>query len=227
MPVRLSDGRADARIDVANRIFADVAALVERAGGTPILIDTVDLAGIDAVVLPGGGDVDPARYGGEVIDALYDVNPAQDALDFGIAHAALAAGLPVLGVCRGLQVLNVVYGGTLAEDLPPTDVVHTVSGDGAQIVWAWHPVAVSPGSLLSSHTDAELQVASGHHQGIARLGDGLTASAVAADGLVEAFERAEDRVIAVQWHPEAEGTPAAHALAPFSALMQLVAQRWH
>ncbi|QKJ19828.1 gamma-glutamyl-gamma-aminobutyrate hydrolase family protein [Microbacterium hominis] len=230
MPLRLSDGSADARIDAANRIFDDVAALARAAGLDVDLVDVVDLTGVDGVILPGGGDVDPLRYGGAVIDALYDVNPEQDELDFAIARAALDAGLPVLGVCRGLQVLNVLYGGTLVEDLPPTSIVHTDDDRGCapgdEIAWSWHPVEIAAGSLLAAHTGAgAISVASGHHQGIGALAPGLTAVATAPDGLVEAVEDAARGVIAVQWHPEAAATPAHLALAPFAAFAQLVRQR--
>jgi putative glutamine amidotransferase len=220
IPVRLSDGSEDVRIEEANRIFADVVALARAAGLEIVEVSAPEVTGFDGVILPGGGDVDPAQYGGTATDALYDVNPAQDELDFGIARAALDAGIPVLGICRGLQVLNVIHGGSLVEDLPATDVEHgegpAAGADG--IAWAWHPVALSPGSALHAAVGANtMPVASGHHQGIGTLGDGLVATAVAPDGLVEAFETADRSVLAVQWHPEALGTPAALANAPFTA----------
>lgn len=225
IPARLSDGAADPRIDEANRIFADVVRLAEAEGLELEVVESWDAATGDAsrfagLILPGGGDIDPAQYGGEASDALYDVNPVQDDLDFGIARAALDAGIPVLGICRGLQVLNVIHGGTLVEDLPETDVEHgegpAAGSDG--IAWAWHPVALEGGSALADAIGSdELPVASGHHQGIGELGDGLVATATAADGLVEAFERPDRSVIAVQWHPEALGTPPELAAAPFRA----------
>lgn len=228
LPVRLSDGASDPRVAGANRILHDVADLIERAGGEVVYLDAVDLGGIDGLVLPGGGDIDPARYGGSRIEALYDVNPRQDELDLGLADTALADGIPILGVCRGLQVLNVAYGGTLIEDLSPTATPHTTgrTDDGLDITWAWHDVAIDSGSLLGRHAGmSTLRVASGHHQGIGVLGAGLTATATAEDGLIEAFERREDAVIAVQWHPEAAGTETSSALAPFRALMELVSNR--
>lgn len=228
MPVRLSDGSADPRIEGANRIFEDVAALADAAGLEVVRVTGAEIDGFDGVVLPGGGDVDPARYGGRTIDALYDVNPDQDALDFALAGAARTAGIPILGVCRGLQVLNVLYGGTLIEDLPPTSVVHTDTEEPGctDILWSWHEVTLAPGSLLQGRVGtASMTVASGHHQGIGRLGAGLVATAVADDGLVEAFEHERDGVIAVQWHPEAQGTPADLAAAPFTAFAAVVRAR--
>jgi putative glutamine amidotransferase len=225
IPARLSDGAADPRIDEANRIFADVVRLAEAEGLEIEIVESWDATTGDAsrfagLILPGGGDIDPAQYGGEPSDALYDVNPSQDDLDFGIARAALDAGIPVLGICRGLQVLNVIHGGTLVEDLPATDVEHgegpAAGSDG--IAWAWHPVALGNGSALADAVGSDrMPVASGHHQGIGTLGNGLVATATADDGLVEAFERPDRSVIAVQWHPEALGTPPELAAAPFRA----------
>jgi putative glutamine amidotransferase len=232
IPARLSDGAVDPRIDEANRIFADVVRLAEAAGLDVEVVDTWD-ASSDAsayagLILPGGGDIDPAQYGGEASDALYDVNPIQDDLDFGIARSALDAGIPVLGICRGLQVLNVIHGGSLVEDLPATDVEHgegpAAGSDG--IAWAWHPVGLLRGCALADEVgDDRMPVASGHHQGIGSLGHGLVATAVAEDGLVEAFETPDRSVIAVQWHPEALGTPPALAAAPFAAFAAQVAVR--
>ncbi len=225
MPARLSDADgADARVGLANAIFDDVAALVRAEGLDVVVVRDLDLTGFDGVVLPGGGDVDPARYGGDTAASVYDVNPAQDDLDFGIAAAAVVAGLPVLGVCRGLQVLNVAFGGTLIEDLPASDVRHTPGDDGCgEPEWTWHDVDLAEGSRLSEEVDAaSIPVASGHHQAIKTLGGGLTATAVAADGVIEAIEHASLPILAVQWHPEAEGTPALLAAAPFAVFEGLV-----
>ena len=224
MPARLSDADgADARVGLANAIFDDVAALVRVEDLDVVVVRDTDLTGFDGVVLPGGGDVDPARYGGDTAAPCYDVNPAQDELDLGIAAAALAAGIPVLGVCRGLQVLNVACGGTLVEDLAPSEVRHTPGSDGCGgLEWSWHDVEVAAGSRLARETGTTLAVASGHHQAIGVLGEGLVAVGVAADGVVEAVEHASLPVVAVQWHPEAHDTPAHVAAAPFSVFADLV-----
>lgn len=224
MPARLSDARgADARVGLANAIFDDVAALVRAEGLDVVVVRDADLTGFDGVVLPGGGDVDPARYGGRVTAPCYDVNAAQDGLDLGVVTAARAAGIPILGVCRGLQVLNVAFGGTLVEDLPATAVRHTPASRRGGLAWTWHPVTVSPGSRLHAEVGAaEIEVASGHHQAIGALGDGLVATATAADGVIEAVEHATAPILAVQWHPEAEGTPAVLASAPFAVFADLV-----
>jgi len=228
MPARLSDAEgADARVGLANAIFDDVAELVRSEDLDVVVVRTADLEGFDGLVLPGGGDVDPARYGGDPAAPVYDVNPAQDELDLGIVAAALERGLPVLGVCRGLQVLNVALGGTLIEDLPASSVPHTPASDGCGgLSWTWHDVAVAEGSHLHGAVGAaSFVVASGHHQAIGRLGRDLVATAVAGDGVIEAVEHTSAPVLAVQWHPEAEGTPAALAAAPFAAFADLVHAR--
>lgn len=225
MPARLSDADgADPRVGLANTIFDDVAALVRAEELDVVVVRSTDLDGFDGVVLPGGGDIDPARYGGDTAAACYDVNADQDALDLGILAAAVDRGLPVLGVCRGLQVLNVGLGGTLVEDVPASAVAHTPGNDDAgELAWAWHPVTVAEGSRLRAEVDADaIEVASGHHQAIRALGDGLVATAVADDGLVEAIEHETLPILAVQWHPEAEGTPAHLAAAPFAVFADLV-----
>lgn len=224
MPARLSDADgADARVGLANAIFDDVAALVRAEELDVVVIRDADLTGFDGLVLPGGGDVDPARYDGDTSASVYDVNPAQDDLDLGTVAAAIAAGIPILGVCRGLQVLNVAFEGTLVEDLAASDVLHTPGGDGGELEWTWHPVEVAETSRLATETGAgAVTVASGHHQAIRELGAGLVATAVAADGTIEAIEHEVLPIVAVQWHPEAEGTPAHLAAAPFAVFADLV-----
>ncbi len=226
MPARLSDAAADGadlRVGLANAIFDDVAALTRAAGLDVVVVRAADLTGFDGVVLPGGGDIDPARYGGDTAASVYDVNAVQDDLDLGIAAAAMAAGLPILGVCRGLQVLNVACGGTLVEDLPGSDVLHTPGDGGGALEWTWHEVAVAESSRLRGEVDAaQIPVASGHHQAIRALGAGLVATATADDGIVEAVEHETLPIVAVQWHPEAEGTPAPLAAAPFAVFAELV-----
>ncbi|KZE90154.1 putative glutamine amidotransferase [Microbacterium sp. TNHR37B] len=225
MPARLSDADgADARVGLANAIFDDVAELVRAEDLDVVVVRSADLEGFDGLVLPGGGDIDPARYGGDRTSACYDVNADQDALDLAIFQDALDRGLPVLGVCRGLQVINVALGGTLIEDLAPSGVAHVPSARAkGELTWNWHDVALAAHSRLRAELAAELvSVASGHHQAIGELGEGLHVVAVAQDGVIEAIEHASAPVLAVQWHPEAEGTTPALAAAPFVVFADLV-----
>jgi putative glutamine amidotransferase len=211
VPARLasSDGH-DPRVAGANKIFFDILDLMRAAGMEPVVVEDpeADLSGVSGLVLPGGGDIDPNRYGGRSIPEVYDVNPEQDALDFAIAERALARRLPVYGICRGAQVLNVIYGGTLYEDLAPSSVVHTPpETPGLEPEeFVSHDVVVEAGTLLAQSLDrrAVVSIQSAHHQAIRQLGTGLAASAYARDGLTEAFEDRERWVLGVQWHPEVE-----------------------
>jgi putative glutamine amidotransferase len=227
VPRRLSDGADDPRIALANDILEDVLALIRAQDLEAVIVDDPDVSGFDGVVLPGGGDVDPLRYGGDGDAEVYDVNPEQDALDFGLAAAAIDAGLPVFGVCRGLQVLNVLYGGSLVEDLAPSSVTHAEADDGCGgTAWAWHAVSVDESSRLGERLGAaRIEVASGHHQAVDRLATALRATATADDGIVEGFEHPRLDVFAVQWHPEAVGTPADLAAAPFAVFADAVRAR--
>ncbi|MCX4767776.1 gamma-glutamyl-gamma-aminobutyrate hydrolase family protein [Streptomyces sp. NBC_01275] len=199
-------------------------ALIEavwRAGGEPAGIHpasgevTSRLARFDGVLLPGGGDLAPHRYGAHGVHAsVYDVDDLQDAFDLEVAGRALDVGLPLLAICRGLQVVNVALGGALEQDMggPEREHRHLV-----------HPVAIQRGTLLEQATGAQKTEASCyHHQRVDRLGAGLAVSARAADGTVEGLELpgAQGWFTAVQWHPEdtAHEDPAQQAL--FDALVR-------
>ena len=232
VPARLASSDAnDPRVAGANQIFFNILELIRAAGLEPVVVESadVDLTQAAGVVLPGGGDVDPARYDGQQIPELYDVNPEQDDLDFAIATRALELDLPIFGICRGAQVLNVIYGGTLHEDLAASSVVHTppeVPGCESDEFIA-HNVTVEAGSFLASTLGgaAEVSVQSSHHQGVKQLGDGLTVAARAADGLIEAFEDPTRWVVAVQWHPEVEPQGGPVRDGQFAALAAEVTRR--
>ncbi|MFI8786336.1 gamma-glutamyl-gamma-aminobutyrate hydrolase family protein [Streptomyces sp. NPDC055105] len=155
------------------------------------------LARFDGLLLPGGGDIAPHRYGATAAHAtVYDVDDTQDAFDLELARQALDAAIPLLAICRGLQVVNTALGGTLHQDMggPEREHRHIV-----------HPVAIERLSLLEQATGAEKVDASCyHHQRVDRLGSGLRVTARAADGTVEALElpQAHGWFTAVQWHPE-------------------------
>jgi putative glutamine amidotransferase len=199
-------------------------ALVEavwRAGGEPASIHPAPedvaarLARFDGVLLPGGGDLAPHRYGAtDTHDSVYDVDDLQDDFDLELARHALDLGVPLLAICRGLQVVNVALGGTLEQDMGGPERAHR------HLV---HPVAIRRGTLLERATGAEKAEASCyHHQRIDRTGTGLTVTARAADATVEGLELPGARgwFTAVQWHPEdtAHEDPAQQGL--FDALVQ-------
>lgn len=225
---RLPSSDLDPRVTAANELFVHVVRLLRSNGMAPTIVSdpAVDLTPFAAVVLPGGGDVDPARYGGTRTEAVYDVNPAQEALDFTLARTAVASELPVLGICRGAQVLNVATGGSLVEDLPTSSVQHShvpLPGEAPDLVR--HQVQLAPSRLRRCLGAEVIDVASGHHQGIDRLGKGLRVVARATDGLIEAFEDDLGWLIGVQWHPEAQDTPRSLQEAPFRALAETIAEQ--
>ena len=170
----------------------------------------------DALVIGGGGDVDPARYGEPVLeDGGVEIDSERDTIDFRLFEEARRSGVPVLGICRGLQVVNVALGGTLVQDIPterPSRVVHARSK--AEKARRDHSVAITPGSRLAAIAGVpETAVNSRHHQAIGRLAPGLAVSARAPDGLPEAVEeQGPDWLVAVQWHPENLGDPVSRRL---------------
>ncbi|MFT4469352.1 gamma-glutamyl-gamma-aminobutyrate hydrolase family protein [Arthrobacter sulfonylureivorans] len=206
-------------------VAAAVLRCIVRAGGEPVILfpGTGDspreqLARLDGVVLPGGADVSPSLYGAEPDEHHWPTDyEGQDAYEAGIIEGCVAAGVPLLAICRGLQLLNVSRGGTLIQHLGPGDVQHK---------GAIHPVGVAAGSLLAEVVGSEtVDVSSYHHQAVDVLGEGLTVTATAADGVVEAVEVPGAPLLAIQWHPEdtAETNASDHAL--FQWVVQAAARR--
>jgi putative glutamine amidotransferase len=168
-------------------------------GAEPVVsLAETDFSDYGALLLPGGGDIDPSRFGqenrgSEEIDALLD--KAQ----FAILDAFVRAGKPVFGICRGLQVINVFFGGDLIQDLPNANEVHRNPGFKGDRV---HASSAKPGTFLSDLYGAEFCVNSSHHQALGRLGGNLTAIQHAPDGVVECAAHNTLPVVGVQWHPE-------------------------
>lgn len=186
-----------------------VCDAVLRAGGEPVVLHGGDraavtdvpgrLARFDGVCLPGGGDLNPARYA-QPADARSEApDDRQDEFDLAVIRTVLGAPVvggpvPALAICRGLQVLNVACGGTLRQHVADGPVPH---------LGGLHEVTIARGSRLGQLARADtVTVSSAHHQAIGRLGTGLRAVACAPDGCVEAVEHCQAGVLAVQWHPE-------------------------
>lgn len=192
---------------------ADYWSALERAGfrREEILeLHSADQPPADfgGLLLSGGEDVDPRFYGQEPHEKLKRVNRRRDQQELALIASARRKKVPIFGICRGLQILNVAYGGSLVQDLPslrPSSVAHEVRTPSD---FRAHEVETMPGSFLSPEGRIRrLAVNSRHHQGIERLGAGLSACARSTDGLIEAIEAAPAAsgaapVFAVEWHPE-------------------------
>jgi putative glutamine amidotransferase len=181
---------------------------VERAGGVPVLLPPTSLRSVDAlvrrldaIVLAGGGDLDPALYGAERHGETGAPQPNRDRFELALIRAAVDAGLPFLAICRGMQVLNVARGGTLIQHLP-----ETVGHDAHQPTRAAmgrHQVRIRGDSSVGKVLGEVADVPTNHHQAVDRLGGGLTPVAWADDQVVEALELQGHRFgLGVQWHPE-------------------------
>lgn len=199
-------------------VWRDVpAALVPQAyvravtasGGRAVLLPPDDLDAdvvgvLDGLLLAGGADVDPERYG-QPPDPRTESRPDRDAGELALLGAALVADLPVLGVCRGMQLLAVAHGGALHQHLP--DVVGHDRHRPAPGRYGAHPVRFAPDSLAGSVLAGVDRVNSYHHQAVADPGD-LAVTGWADDGVVEALEDPRRRfLLGVQWHPENDPDP--------------------
>jgi putative glutamine amidotransferase len=206
-PRRIDDGRE--RVALNSSYIAALA----RAGLISVIVPPIIDPGqapdildhVRGLVLTGGDDVDPARYGAVPHPKLGAIDPARDAVELALITRAHERGLPILAICRGMQLLNVALGGTLYQDLPsehPSAILH--SGPAAR-----HALRVDSGSRLQGGVGpAATWVNSRHHQAIRDLAPGLRATAWAPDDLIEGVERANGAgpwTLAVQWHPEDDG----------------------
>ena len=172
---------------------------VEAAGAEAVYLPpgTPSIAGLDGLLLPGGWDVDPARYGEEPDDKLGDIDPELDDTEIRLFNEARQQEVPVLGLCRGQQVINVAMGGSLIQHLEG----HEVRAFGRKHLA--HRAAVDPASELGQASEGrEIQVNSLHHQAVRSVAPGLRQTATGEDGTIEGLESADGLIVAVQCHPE-------------------------
>ena len=195
------------------RLTAAYVTALERAGLIPLIVPPLSseraaaavLDSVSGLVLTGGEDVDPARYGERRHEKVRSVNAARDATEAALVEAAKNRGMPVLAICRGIQILNVALGGTLVQDISSqckTDIAHDEDGPRDS---RSHEIIVEPGSLIANAIGAErCTVNSFHHQSVKDVADGMRVSARSPDGIVEGIESTDEDwwVLAVQWHPE-------------------------
>lgn len=177
---------------------ANYAQALSACGMQPVFsLDVKDAAGCGGLLLCGGGDIEPHRYGQENRGSK-NFEPLRDEKELALVRDFMEAGLPVLGICRGLQVLNTALGGTLVQDLPTAAAHAWEEPDGDK----QHMVRAQPGSFLERLYGERFSVNSAHHQGADAIAPGLQAAALAEDGVVEALCCPERKLYAVQWHPE-------------------------
>lgn len=173
---------------------------VFRAGGIPLptcALCADELAQLcDGLVLSGGADIAPERYGEAVLNDTVQPQPERDAFELTLLRAFMRQDKPILGICRGSQVINVALGGTLYQDLAQQRQLQH------QDVAMRHSVAAVEGSVLHELFDARFLVNSTHHQAVKTLGRDLWATAYADDGTIEAFEHRSKPILAAQFHPE-------------------------
>jgi putative glutamine amidotransferase len=215
--------------------FGDYAGVgfqrpVALAGGVPFMLPRIDgalmddvLDACDGVLLGGGRDIDPSRYGQEATEHLAPTEPRRDAFELELVERTLDRGIPVLGMCRGIQILNVALGGTLVQDVGVRPEWAEHPSDRGWTAWKQvelasleddphvpehprHPITVEPGSRLHAALGVEeIEVDSFHHQALDRVASGLRVVARAPDGVVEAAELDGDAfVLAVQWELQEE-----------------------
>ena len=184
------------------------AHAIQNAGGLALILPPDDgaledpdpvLDRVDALLLTGGADIDPASYGAKPHPETSGTWPERDRFELALAHRALERDMPVLGICRGMQLLNIACGGTLDQHLEATDLHRHTPG-----VFGDHDVRLEPGSLAHRAAGADvIAVKSHHHPGIEELGDGLAVTGRAEDDTVEAVELTGRRfALGVLWHPE-------------------------
>ena len=195
----------------------DYKQAVLHVGGTPTILEASmaaeqALSGVDGLLLTGGADVAPSRYGEPAHAAVHEAEKGRDEFEIALVAAARARQLPILAICRGIQVLNVACGGTLVQDIPSQitgALTHRLPVPPNQSFSLAHEVWLERDSLLSKLmrerlADADTcEVNSRHHQAVKAVAKGFTVSATAPDGVIEAIEDPSVRFcLGVQWHPE-------------------------
>ncbi len=203
---------------------------VVACGAVPVLVPVGQVTAglelildrIDGLILSGGPDVHPRHYRAMPLAGLADVDDELDRMELELARLALARDIPLLGICRGIQILNVACGGSLIQDIGsqvPGALLHNPSIDKRVLS---HTVRIETDSLLGRIIGAgEIWVNGRHHQAVDKVAPGLTVSAVAPDGIVEAVEDSARRfALAVQWHPEGTWKSDPHCLRLFEALVE-------
>jgi gamma-glutamyl-gamma-aminobutyrate hydrolase PuuD len=199
------------------RKLEDYKQSILHVGGEVRIVDvsmTIDeaLAGVHGLLLTGGDDIAPRRYGETPHPAVIEAEPGRDEFELALVKAARDRQLPIFAICRGIQLLNVACGGTLVQDIVsqvPSALAHTLKVPPNEPYTLAHEVWLEKGSLLSNLMGERLsdgdacEVNSRHHQAVKTVATGFTVTATAPDGIIEAIEDpAAAFCLGVQWHPE-------------------------
>lgn len=194
----------------------DVKEVVYAIGAIPLILPFPDdvnniqatanevVALYDALILPGGPDVDPQNYGEEPIPEIGMPITQKDQFEIALIKATLAAKKPILGICHGMQIMNVAMGGTLYQDLATQDPDYAIQHAQAAIGnWRTHHINLENDSHLAQLLGNRSLVNSRHHQAVRKVGQGLRVTATAPDGVIEGIESVDNNLlVGVQWHPE-------------------------
>ena len=164
------------------------AKFVEMGVDATVVTGNFEISRYDGIIIPGGGDLDPARYG-QTNTASGNIDNILDERQIDAVKQCVAAGKPIFGICKGVQLINVVFGGTLNQ---------SISGH----MGVWHTISVSRSGWFSNIYSGSVRVLSYHHQSIRDLADGFQADMRAGDGTIEAISNNEKHIYGVQFHPE-------------------------
>ncbi|HEY7287815.1 MAG TPA: gamma-glutamyl-gamma-aminobutyrate hydrolase family protein [Vicinamibacterales bacterium] len=200
----------------ASRKLEDYRQAILHVGGEPRVLEAATpvndaLQGVDGLLLTGGDDVAPVRYGETAHGSVQEAEPGRDEFELALVAAARAQKMPIFAICRGIQVLNVACGGTLVQDIPsqvPGAVAHSLPVPPNQPFSLAHEIWIDKDSLLARLmrdriADDTCEVNSRHHQAVNTVAPGFKVTATAPDGVVEAIEDPDARFcLGVQWHPE-------------------------
>ncbi len=191
----------------------DYTNSVGLANGVPLLLPILDvgfdpvgmLSGVDALILTGGGDVDPKFFNQTPHEKLGSVDFTRDVQELALFNLAIEIGMPVLGICRGVQLMNIAMGGDLHQDIPSCVLgASDHSGRGMDMNVLSHMVSIKGGSMLAEiFNSTSLMTNSFHHQAVDKLGNNMVATAWSEDTIIEAIEyTGSSFALGVQWHPE-------------------------
>ena len=198
--------------DIANYIDA-----IEVYGGDPLVFASLEkpiaehrasireyLETIDGLLLPGGGDINPALFFEERDPAVESVSRSRDALEIWLCQEALEANIPIFGICRGIQVMSVATRGSLYQDIPSQFTDHLTHKITESTDDSWHDIKIQANSRLDEIiNECETKVNSRHHQSVKDVGNGFVVTARSEDRIIEAMEDPSKRfVLGVQYHPE-------------------------